>query len=88
MKLGFLLFCSTCCLSWGHEGLDPDVRSLVWQGFQLLPDSEHYCNIKFSNYALETICEEFSKWRGKEEEGCFMQRFSKEDRDQVVALIK
>lgn len=61
---------------------------LVWPGFQPRPDSEHDCNTKFSNYAVETICEELSKWRGKEGEGWFTQRFSQEDSAQVLALIK
>lgn len=67
-KICFLLFCSTFHFCRGYEGLDPEFRSLVWQGVKLLPDPEHYCNIKFSNYAVEAICEDTSKWGERERE--------------------
>ena len=45
----------------GYEGFHPEFRSLVWQSFELLPDPEHYCNTKFSNYTVGAIYEEISK---------------------------
>lgn len=46
--------------------MDPEFRSLVGQGFKLLPDPEHECNIQFFHYAAEAIWEGISKWRGGE----------------------